>query len=94
MYVIHAFKEYCDNFPEKILNFTCSAYPDIDKEHLKTELSLIYFRADSIYRAAPFLKLLIENKLSIRANSKKKRILGIRITIQMMTAEAENNFLL
>lgn len=87
------FSEYCVNFPDEILNLTCSAYPGIDKERLKTELSVIYSRADcrNIKGAVPFLKFLIENNLS-GPFQETKNILDILITIPMTTAVAERSF--
>lgn len=87
------FQEYCVTFPEEILNITSSAYPDIDKERLKSELSVIYARTDcrSISGAVPFLKFLIENNLS-GPFQETKRILEILITTPMTTAEAERSF--
>lgn len=93
LFFSNKFVEYCDNFPDDILNSTCSAYPDIDKERLKTELSVIYSRADcrSIKGAVPFLKFLIENNLSVPFQETKK-VLEILVTIPMTTAEAERSF--
>lgn len=87
------FAEYCGNFPDDKLQLACSAYPDLDKERVKTELSVIYSRPDcrAIKGAIPFLKFLIENNLS-NPFQETKKLLEILITIPMSTAEAERSF--
>lgn len=87
------FAEYSGKFPVEKLDATCLAYPNLDKERLKTELSVIYSRADcrSVSGAIPFLKFLIENNLA-NVFKETKKILEILITIPMTTAEAERCF--
>lgn len=84
---------YCANFPDENLNSTCSVYPNLDRERLKTELSVIYARPDcrNMNGAIPFLKFLIQNNLSCSFQETKK-LLEIMITIPMTTAEAERCF--
>ncbi|XP_072384690.1 uncharacterized protein [Diabrotica undecimpunctata] len=87
------FDNYCDNFPDDNLSLTCASYPNLDRERLKTELSVIYFRRDcrDINGAIPFLKFLIENDLT-EPFQETVKLLQILITVPMSTAEAERCF--
>lgn len=62
------------------LNSICSVYPNLEKERLKVELSVIYARTDcrSLNGAIALLKFIIRNNLND--------------TIPMTTAEAERCF--
>lgn len=87
------FGEYCSKFPENKLTSTCSYYPTLDKERLRTELSVIYSRNDcrTINGALPLLKFLIKNNLGDTLKEIKK-LLEIVITTPMTTSEAERCF--
>ncbi|XP_072384441.1 zinc finger MYM-type protein 1-like [Diabrotica undecimpunctata] len=85
------FDNYCDNFTDDNLSLTCASYPNLDRERLKTELSVIYFRRDcrDSNGAIPFLKFLIENNLT-EPFQETVKLLQILITVPMSTAEAES----
>lgn len=87
------FVEYLNTFPEKCLHETFSVYPNLNKERLKTELSLIYSRSDcrNIKGAIAFLKFIIQNNLS-DVFTETKKLLQILATTPMSTVEAERCF--
>lgn len=87
------FGEYCGKFPEDKLTSVCSFYPTLDKERLRTELSVIYSRNDcrTLNGALPLLKFLITNNLGDTLKETKK-LLEIVVTTPMTTSEAERCF--
>ena len=68
-------------------------YGTLDKERLRTELSVIYSRTDcrSLKGALPLLKFLIKNNLGDTLKETRK-LLEIVITTPMTTSEAERCF--
>lgn len=87
------FVDYCGKFPEDKLTTICSIYPTLEKQQLRTELSVIFSRSDcrEMKGALPFLKFLINNNLETTMRETKK-LLEIVVTTPMTTAEAERCF--
>ncbi|CAH1113683.1 unnamed protein product [Psylliodes chrysocephalus] len=65
LFFFECFGEYCGKLPENKLTSACWFYPTIDKELLRTELSVIYSRngCRTLNGALPLLKFLISNNL-------------------------------
>ncbi|CAH1974348.1 unnamed protein product [Acanthoscelides obtectus] len=76
-----------------MLETTCLAYPELEKNRLKTELSVIYGRNDcrDLHGTLSLLKFFIQNSLEETLKETKK-LLEIIVTIPMSTTEAERNF--
>ncbi|CAH1117438.1 unnamed protein product [Phaedon cochleariae] len=87
------FGKYCGKFPEDKLTSLCSFYPTIDKDRLRTELSLIYSRNDcrTMNGALPLLKFVIANNLGDTLKETKK-LLEIVVTTPMATSEVQPRF--
>ncbi|XP_018328999.1 zinc finger MYM-type protein 1 isoform X3 [Agrilus planipennis] len=87
------FGEYWSKFPDDKLATTCIAYPTLEKERLRTELSVIYSRNDckDLSGILPLLKFLIQNNLEETLREIKK-LLEIIATTPMSTLEAERCF--
>jgi hypothetical protein len=87
------FSEYNIDFPERELTTAVAAYSMLDKQRLKTELSVIYMREEykSITGATSLLNFLISNNLE-DALREVKKLLEIIVTVPMITTEAERTF--
>lgn len=87
------FSEYNMDFPERELTTAVAAYSMLDKQRLKTELSVIYMREEykSITGATSLLNFLISNSLE-DALREVKKLLEIIVTVPMITTEAERTF--
>lgn len=84
------FAEHRRQFPHAALNTTVEAYPMLDKNQLKTELSLIYSNADfqACCGAVTLFQVLMENNLQ-DTFTETVALLRIIITTPMTTAESE-----
>ena len=93
LFFSECFGEYCSKFPEDKLTSACSYYPTLDKERLRTELSVIYSTTNcrSLKGALPLLQFLIKNNLGDTLKETRK-LLEIVITTPMTTSEAERCF--
>uniref|UniRef100_A0A1B6LBA9 HAT C-terminal dimerisation domain-containing protein n=1 Tax=Graphocephala atropunctata TaxID=36148 RepID=A0A1B6LBA9_9HEMI len=87
------FTHYEKTFPIQLLEETVQVYSFLDKERLKTELSVIYKRKDFqvMNGTVPLLQFVIENGLQT-SFSETHKLLTIVSTIPMTTAEAERCF--
>ncbi|XP_069505521.1 zinc finger MYM-type protein 1-like [Ambystoma mexicanum] len=87
------FQTHGQSFPNDALNATVQAYPMLNKERLRTELSIVYERPEfcSSSGAISLLKLFVENNLE-EAFSETMQLLKILITTPMTTAESERCF--
>jgi hypothetical protein len=87
------FGHYCTQFPDEKLTTTCLAYSTLNKERLRTELSVIYSRNDcrELSGALPLLKFIIRNNLEETLKETKK-LLEIVVTTPMPTSEVERCF--
>lgn len=87
------FKEYDKVFPVKLLEETVGVYSFLEKERLKTELSVMYKREDfqQLNGAVSLLQFVIENNLQTSL-SEAHKLMNIISTIPMTTAEAERCF--
>ena len=87
------FPEFSRNFPEKELESTVQAYNMLEKNKLKTELSVLYERTDyrKIDGAVPLLQLIIKNNLQ-KTFSELTKLLRIIVTTPTTTAEPERCF--
>ncbi|CAL9687151.1 unnamed protein product [Knipowitschia caucasica] len=87
------FQQYHSQFPEAALNTTVEAYPMLNKNKLKTELSLIYSNDEfkSCSSAVALYQLFMENNLQ-DTFSETVALLKILITTPMTTAESERCF--
>jgi hypothetical protein len=87
------FSEYNIDFPERELTTAVAAYSMLDKQRLKTELSVIYMREEykSITGATSLLNFLISNNLE-DALREVKKLLEIIVTVPMITTETERTF--
>ncbi|XP_074476999.1 zinc finger MYM-type protein 1-like [Sebastes fasciatus] len=87
------FPQHSETFPESVLETTVQAYPMLNKDKLKTELSHIYenseFKACS--GAVPMYQLFMENNLQ-STFTETVSLLSILITTPMTTAESERCF--
>ncbi|KAJ4430706.1 hypothetical protein ANN_19297 [Periplaneta americana] len=80
-------------FPEKELEATVQNYNMLEKNRLKTELSVLYERSDyrRIDGAVPLLKHIMKNNLQ-ETFSEVTKLLKIMITTPMTTSEPERCF--
>ncbi|XP_063755768.1 zinc finger MYM-type protein 1-like [Eleginops maclovinus] len=87
------FQQYRSQFPEAALNTTMEAYPLLNKNKLKTELSLIYSNDEfkSCSGAVALYQLFMGNNLQ-DTFSETVALLKILITTPMTTAESERCF--
>ncbi|CAL9695953.1 unnamed protein product [Knipowitschia caucasica] len=87
------FEEHHGSFPEEVLQSTLKAYPMLNGSKLKTELSLIYSKAEfrACCGAVDLFQLFMENNLK-DVFSETVTLLKILITTPMTTAEAERCF--
>ncbi|KAL1279200.1 hypothetical protein QQF64_025873 [Cirrhinus molitorella] len=87
------FEQYTLEFPENALSMTLKAYPVLNSNKLKTELSLIYSKEEfrTCCGAVDLLQLFMENNL-VDVFSETVTLLKILITTPMTTAEAERCF--
>lgn len=87
------FQEFSRNFPEHILDLAVTTYPMLNRNKLKSELSLIYERPEFIHGsgAVPLLKMLYSNNL-VGVFDEIANLLRIIVTIPMTTAEPERCF--
>uniref|UniRef100_A0AAV2KW65 Uncharacterized protein n=1 Tax=Knipowitschia caucasica TaxID=637954 RepID=A0AAV2KW65_KNICA len=85
------FEEHHGSFPEEVLQSTLKAYPMLNGSKLKTELSLIYSKAEfrACCGAVDLFQLFMENNLK-DVFSETVTLLKILITTPMTTAEAES----
>ena len=90
---IHQFSTYTKCFPADELNTAVRSYPMLDKEKLRSELSVLYSRPDicTTENIVAFLKILIENELH-STFSETIKLIKILITTPMTTCEAERCF--
>uniref|UniRef100_A0AAV2KQF2 Ig-like domain-containing protein n=1 Tax=Knipowitschia caucasica TaxID=637954 RepID=A0AAV2KQF2_KNICA len=84
------FEEHHGSFPEEVLQSTLKAYPMLNGSKLKTELSLIYSKAEfrACCGAVDLFQLFMENNLQ-DVFSETVTLLRILITTPMTTAGAE-----
>ena len=87
------FQQYNKQFPEAALNTTMEAYPLLNKNKLKTELSLIYSTDEfkNCSGAVALYQLFMGNNLQ-DTFSETVALLKILITTPMTTAESERCF--
>lgn len=87
------FQQYNSQFPEAALNTTVEAYPLLNKNKLKTELSLIYSNEEfkNCSGALALYQLFMESNLQ-DTFSETVALLKILITTPMTTAESERCF--
>ncbi|XP_030612064.1 zinc finger MYM-type protein 1-like [Archocentrus centrarchus] len=87
------FEQYNTAFPEDALSNTLKAYPVLNRDKLKTELTLIYSKEEfkACCGAVGLLQLFMENNLE-EVFSETVTLLKIFITTPMTTAEAERCF--
>ncbi|KAM3858515.1 zinc finger MYM-type protein 1-like [Diretmus argenteus] len=87
------FQQYVSQFPEAVLNTTMEAYPLLNKNKLKTELSLIY--SNDAFKncsgAVALYQLFMGNNLQ-DTFSETVALLKILITTPMTTGESERCF--
>ncbi len=87
------FKQYKSQFPETVLNTTMEAYPLLNKNKLKTELSHIYSNDEFKNRSgAVALYQLVTECNRQETFSETVALLNILITTSMTTAESERCF--
>lgn len=83
---------YRENFPEQIFTETVESYSCLDKEKLRTELQVIYQRADmQCDGVLPLLNFLNKNNLQ-DGLSETCKLLDIICTTPMTTSECERCF--
>ena len=84
------FQEYEQHFPVKLLEDTVNVYTMLEKNHLQTELEIIYRRPDfrNMGGSISLLQFVIENNLQNVFSETYKPML-IVTTIPMTTAEVE-----
>jgi hypothetical protein len=87
------FAEYSKKFPDNILDLAVESYPILNKNRLRTELSVLYERSDfrNVDAAIPLLQLICCNNLQ-DTFSEITTLLRIIVTIPMTTAEPERCF--
>src|SRR6201990_1711383 len=93
LFLIDNFLEYMKHFPSDALGQAVASYPMLEKENLRTELSMFYSRTD-MYHSRTLIAMLDmvsdENLGSTFSNI--TRLLQILITTPMTTSEAERCF--
>ena len=87
------FLEYSKLFPENIFELTVDKYPLLNKNKLRTELSVLYEREDlrDIVGAVSWLNFFVNNNLE-EVFQEVVTLLRIIITIPMTTSEPERCF--
>ena len=87
------FELFSKVFPEKELNVVTDRHKELDKNRLRTELSILYERSDfrQIQGALPLLQLILKNNLQTTL-SEVTLVVKILVTIPMSTAEPERCF--
>jgi hypothetical protein len=80
-------------FPESTLYFAVKNYPVVNKNKLRTDLTVLYERDDfrNIAQAVQLLQLIYKNNLE-GAFHEATTLLKITVTIPMMIAEPERFF--
>lgn len=84
---------YLENIPDEQLTRICSAYPMLDKDRLKTELSVLYSREDcGMFKGVlPLLKYLARDNMD-GALKETRKLVDIVVTTPMITPESERCF--
>ncbi|XP_045595761.2 zinc finger MYM-type protein 1-like [Procambarus clarkii] len=92
--LVNQFPVYTKDFPSTALVQAVAAYPMLEKDKLRTELSVLYTRED-LYKSENLIDLLeIMNNNHLQSTfSETVKLLKILITTPMITAEAERCFL-
>lgn len=87
------FKVYSNTFPNEYLEKTVEAYPMLNKEQLRTELTVLYQREDFhvVEGSLNLLKLFRESGLQ-KSFIELTKLLQILVTTPMTTAEPERCF--
>lgn len=94
LFLASKFQEYSKQFPEENFHATSVAYPVLDSNRLRTELSVLYSSeclSCSVTGALPLLLFICENDLK-ETFSECVKLLKIIITIPMTTTETERCF--
>ncbi|KAI5692582.1 hypothetical protein M8J75_015382 [Diaphorina citri] len=93
LFAFEKFKTYIKEFPEEELDNVISNYPFINRQCLKTELTVIYGRDDfqTVTKTVDLLGFLLENNL-VECFPELSKCLKIIITIPMTSSEAERSF--
>ena len=91
--LVSNFSSYTENFPSDALEHAIAAYPMLVKDKLRTELSVLYSRADfcKSEKLIDLLEMINDNNLQ-STFSETVKLLKILITTPMTTAEAERCF--
>lgn len=88
----HKFPEFCKEFPSKELEETILAYPMLNKEKLRTELSVLYERNEfSVSGVFNLHQLIVKNGLE-HSLAEVNCLLKIILTTPMTTSEPERCF--
>ena len=94
LFCIEKFPSYVIEFPIQYLEQAVAAYPSLEREQLKSELSVLYKRGDLVDKKDSLISLLgrlVENNLQSTFENTVK-LLKILITTPMTSAEAERCF--
>jgi len=93
LFLVNNFSIYTEQFPNYALKQTVAAYPMLEEEKLKAELSVLYTRND-LFKSGKIIDMLTimnDNNLGSSFPNTTK-LLKILITTPMTTAEAERCF--
>ncbi|XP_060863559.1 uncharacterized protein LOC132940138 [Metopolophium dirhodum] len=84
---------YTKKFPIQLLQCTFSCYPFVDKDRLKSELSVMYFRDDfrTLSGIIPTYQYILKNDM-IDTFKEVTLLIRILITVPPMTTGQENSF--
>ncbi|XP_044749776.1 zinc finger MYM-type protein 1-like [Coccinella septempunctata] len=93
LFICERFELYDRSFPDDYFKRTIESYPMLEKNRLKTELTLLYSSAEyrTFSSCAVLLSFIIDSNLQ-EVFTETIKLLNILVTMPMTTVEAERNF--